>query len=723
MKTSSRGILLIFLIVLILSAWGAPGDKRIKGFTAAGSREERRMEAALMKMADPKVYEKHLRYLTEEPHVAGSGRNYELALYVRDSFKESGLEDVGLVEYQVLLSAPKEIIVEMVEPAVYKAALREEGYPADKDTFDDRVSIGFNAYSASGEITAPVVYARGGNPEDYDRLLEMGIDIKGKIALVRYSEPYSYRGFKALTAQRRGAAGLLVYSDPMDDGYGRGKVFPDGPWGPDSHIQRGGIPFDFIVPGDPLTPGWASIPGARRLKPEESEILPEIMAVPLSHKDARPILENLAGPTAPPEWQGGLPFAYHVGPGPAKVHLKVDMDNSVGSIWNVVGRINGREEPEKWVVVGNHRDAWVYGAVDPSSGTAALLGLARNLGRLVKDGYRPRRTIVFCSWDAEENTLTGSTEWAEQYADKLKKDGVAYINVDSAASGRDFAATAVPSLGDFLLEITREVTDPATGQTIYEALESLKRGPGGTEASRLIETRVGSGSDHTAFLNFVCMPALDMSFEGPYGVYHSQYDDFFWMSHFGDPQFRYHATLATLWGMTALRLADARIFPFDYDAYAGEIGSYVKEIAGREDLSLSPDLDDLLGRIERFQKDARELNGQIDRLLSQGSEVPSGILPAINAALMQAERDLGFPGGIPKRPWYKHLIYACKFTYAAEVLPGLTEAVEEKDRARAREQIALLAQAVGRADRTLEEVLTKVLKRRTSARREPSGAG
>lgn len=708
--------MLSLLIALILPIRGGSSEERIKGFTGSGSTEERQMEAALKEMADPKVYEKHLRFLTEEPHIAGSERNYELALYVRDKFKEFGLEDVELVEYQVLLSYPKDIVVEMVEPVAYKAALREEGYPVDKDTSNGRVSIGFNAYSASGEVTAPLVYAHGGNPEDYDKLLEMGIDIKGKIALVRYSEPYSYRGFKALTAQRRGAAGLLIYSDPMEDGTGRGKVFPDGPWGPESHIQRGGIPFDFIVPGDPLTPGWASLPGARRLKPEESEILPKIMAVPLSYKDARPLLENLAGPAVPPDWQGGLPFAYHAGPGPAKVHLKVDMDNSVGSIWNVVGKIKGREEPEKWVVIGNHRDAWVYGAVDPSSGTAALLGLAQNLGQLVKDGYRPKRSIVFCNWDAEENTLTGSTEWAEQYADKLKKDGVAYINVDSAACGPDFTATAVPSLGDFLLQITREVVDPATGKTVYEAMEQIKREKDSAGGSRLIDTRVGSGSDHTAFLNFVCMPVLGMSFDGPYGVYHSQYDDFYWMSHFGDPQFRYHATLGTIWGMATLRLANARIHPFDHEAYAGEIGAYVREIADRAEPSISSDLGALANRVEGLQKTARELNGRIERLLSQRSPMPPVTLQTINSALMQVERDFGSPGGIPKRSWYKHLIYACRFTYDPEVLPGLTEAVEEKDWARAKEQIALLAQAVERADRTLEEALTEVLKRRTSTR-------
>ena len=687
------------------------GDERINGFTLDSTREERQIEAALKKLADPKVYEKHLRFLTEEPHIAGTKRNYELAVYVRDKFKEYGLEDVELVEYQVLLSFPKDIIVELVEPALFKATLREEGYPVDKDSFNGQVSIGFNAYSASGEVTAPVVYANGGNPEDYDRLSEMGIDIKGKIALVRYSEPYSYRGFKALTAQRRGAAGLLIYSDPSDDGYVRGDVFPNGPWGPESHIQRGGIPFDFIVPGDPLTPGWASIPGARRLKPEESEILPKIMAVPLSHKEARPFLENLAGPAVPPEWQGGLPLTYHVGPGPAKVHLKVDMDNSVGSIWNVVGKIKGREEPEKWVVLGNHRDAWVYGAVDPSSGTAAMLGLAQNLGQLVKDGTRPKRSLVFCNWDAEENTLTGSTEWAEQHADKLKKDGVVYINVDSAASGPNFGASAVPSLGDLMLQITHEVLDPCTGKTIYEAMKQFKQGKDQTGETRLIETRVGSGSDHTAFLNFVCMPVLGMGFDGPYGVYHSQYDDFYWMSHFGDPQFRYHATLATLWGMAALRLANAQIYPFDYEAYAGEIGSYVKEILSPGEKSISPDLNLLAGRIESFQKTAREVNIHIERLLSQESKVSSEILQVLNAALMQAERDFGFPGGIPKRPWYKHLIYACKFTYDPEVLPGLTEAVEEKDWARAKEQISLLDKAISRADRTLEEALTKVLKK------------
>ncbi len=709
MKNLNWGIFLSFVVLLFLQTNGESTGQRIRGFTTDGSRKERQTEAALARLSDPEVYKEHLRFLTKEPHIAGTKENYDLALYVRDKFKEFGLEEVELVEYQVLLSYPKDIVVEMVEPTSFRATLKEEGYAVDKDSSNSKVSIGFNAYSISGEITAPVVYAHGGDPEDYDKLLKMGIDIKGKIALVRYSEPYSYRGFKALTAQHRGAAGLLIYSDPKDDGYARGDVFPDGPWGPASHIQRGGIPFDFIVPGDPLTPGWASIPEAKRLKPGESEILPKIMAVPLSHKEARPLLENLRGPAVPPEWQGGLPFTYHVGPGPTEVHLKVEMESPVGSIWNVVGKIKGREEPEKWVVLGNHRDAWVYGAVDPSSGTAALLGLAQNLGRLAKEGHRPKRTIVFCNWDAEEITLTGSTEWAEQYADKLKKDGVVYVNVDSAVSGPNFGATAVPSLRDSILQITQEVADPLSGKPIYDAIKTRqgRNRRGGTE---FIETRVGSGSDHTAFLNFVCMPVIGMGFEGPYGVYHSQYDDFYWMSHFGDPQFGYHATMATIWGMTALRLANAQIYPFDYEAYAREIGSYVKEIESQAEKPISSDLNRLSGRIESFQKTAHELNGQVERLLSNGSPGSPEILQSLNAALMQTERDFGFPGGIPKRPWYKHLIYACKFNYHPEVIPGITEAVEEKDWVRAKEQISLLDKAVSNADGTLQAALANVLK-------------
>src|ERR1700745_4253256 len=321
--------------------------------------------------------------------------------------------------------------------------------------------------SISGEVTAPVVYAHSGNPEDYDLLRKNGISVKGKIVLVRYSNPYSYRGFKALTAEREGAAALLIYSDPAEDGSTRGKVFPDGPWGPESHIQRGAITYDYIVPGDPTTPGWTSVPGAKHIAPEEARSLPKIPALPLSWRDAKPLLENMNGAEAPKDWQGALPIKYRL-TGAVTAHVKVDMDTSTQPYTVVEARIRGSELPDEWVLMGNHRDAWVFGGVDPSSGTASMMELTRALGEMKERGIRPRRTLVVCSWDGEEVGLTGSTEWGEQFADELRQKAVAYINVDEATSGPNFHAQAVASLAPMLEETTRSLQDPS-GKTLYEA--------------------------------------------------------------------------------------------------------------------------------------------------------------------------------------------------------------------------------------------------------------
>ena len=321
------------------------------------------------------------------------------------------------------------------------------------------------------KLPLPSIYAHSGNPEDYDLLRKNGISVKGKIVLVRYSNPYSYRGFKALTAQREGAAAMLVYSDPQEDGYKKGKVDPDGPWGPEYHIQRGAITYDFMVPGDPQTPGWASVPGAKRIPIEQAVSAPKIMALPLSWHDAKPFLENMDGPLAPADWQGGLGFQYHLGSDREKAHLKIEMDNGLQPYYVVEGRIRGAEFPDEWIVMGNHRDAWVFGAVDPSSGTASMMELTRAFGQLVKNGMRPRRTLVVCSWDGEEVGLTGSTEWGEQFADELRSKAVAYINVDEATSGPDFHGQAVASLAPMLEEATRSLEDPS-GQEPIRCLES-----------------------------------------------------------------------------------------------------------------------------------------------------------------------------------------------------------------------------------------------------------
>ena len=475
----------------------------------------------------------------------------------------------------------------MVAPVHYRAVLREMPVPGDPDLKNKSISSAWSGMSASGEVTAPLVYAHSGNPEDYDLLRKQGIDVKGKVVLVRYSNPYSYRGFKALTAEREGAAAILIYSDPAEDGFKKGKVVPNGPWGPEYHIQRGSITYDFMVPGDPLTPGWASIPGAKRIPVEQAVSIPKIMALPLSWHDAKPLLAQMDGPLAPDDWQGGLPLKYHLGGKRVRVHVKIEMDNSTQPYYVVEGRIRGAELPDEWIVLGNHRDAWVFGGVDPSSGTASMMELTRSLGKLARQGIRPRRTIVVCSWDGEEMGLTGSTEWGEQFADELRKKAVAYINVDSSTSGPNFHGQAVASLAPMLVETAHTLQDPS-GKSLYEAWKEssarerheAKQTEDVTD-SNLADTRIGSGSDHTVFLNFVGMPVLGLQFDGPYGVYHSAYDDFFWMNHFGDPGYRYHTLMTQLWGVLALRLANADLLPFDFASYADNIRQFVNELKSK----------------------------------------------------------------------------------------------------------------------------------------------
>jgi len=554
MTSASRGLLWMACISSILpfGAKAAWSQSSISGFTAASSAREAQVEKQFKAIPNPEEERRQHRIFTSEPHVAGSKRNNELANYIADEWKKQGLEDVVVREYDVYSSEPKSTFLEMVAPVRYRASLREEPYEADQDTKNPRVSAAWSGMSISGEVTAPVVYAHSGNPEDYELLRKNGIDVKGKIVLVRYSNPYSYRGFKALTAQREGAAAILIYSDPAEDGYKKGEVFPNGPWGPESHIQRGAITYDFMVPGDPLTPGWASVPGAKRIPLSEAVSAPKIMALPLSWKDAKPLLENMGGPAAPKDWQGGLPIEYHLGGERAKVHLKIDMDNSVKPYYVTEARVRGTELPDEWVVLGNHRDAWVFGGVDPSSGTASMMEMTRALGQLLKNGVRPRRTLVVCSWDGEEVGLTGSTEWGEQFVDELRKKAVAYINVDSSTSGSDLDGSAVASLAPMLVETTKSLDDPS-GKTLYEAWRASaeKKKEEGRHAGEvsdytLADTRIGSGSDHTVFLNFVGMPVIGLGFDGPYGVYHSMYDDFYWMNHFGDPGYRYHVLLARI---------------------------------------------------------------------------------------------------------------------------------------------------------------------------------
>jgi N-acetylated-alpha-linked acidic dipeptidase len=694
MRTVAFGAIVALLAPGVLQSPDPPPF----GFTTRGAADYLALERRFLAMPEAeRIRTAHL-FLADKPHMAGSARDLELAEWTRDEFKRYGLEDVAITTHEVLLPWPEEVSVELTAPRAWRAAMREEPIAGDQYSAapPEVQGLPYHAYSASGEVVAPVVYAGSGNPADYDRLAAAGIDVRGKIALVRYSVPYSYRGFKALTAERRGAAGLLIYSDPADDGFAKGKVYPEGPWGPPSHIQRGGIVYDFLVPGDPLTPGWASTAGARRIDRSAAVSLPKIISAPLSYIDARVILEAMGGPMAPEEWKGALPITYTMG-GEATVRLRVRLDDKIRPIWTVTGRIRGREEPDREVILGNHRDAWIYGGVDPSSGSAAMMELARTLGELTRSGWRPRRSIVFASWDAEEFTLTSSTEWGEQHAERLRLGAVAYLNVDSAASGPQLAVAAVPALNKLLTEVAGVIRDPELRISVAEARTKRPNEAGalptGTGAA-LVNNRLGSGSDYTVFLNHLGVPIADLTFDGPYGVYHSVYDNHHWVAKIGDPGFRYHVALTQLWGVAALRLAEAEVIPLDYVPYVSAIAEFAAELH-RAGGSRSPDdWSDLRAAVAEMEAAAKALAAERNSALDRGDPAA---MRRINQKLMKIERAFLDPAGIPNRPWYQHQIYAPDLTYAPKLLPGVSEALDAGDDVRARTAIRALAASIRRA--------------------------
>src|SRR5258708_3767264 len=686
----------------------------ILGFAPAHAAAEHRIESAFQSLPSPARAREWHRIFSAQPHPAASARNNELARIVAREWRRQGWDNVALRRYEVLHSSPRSVSLEMTAPLHYQASLREDAYEVDPATGNPANDGAYFGYSASGNVTAELVYAHSGNPEDYELLRKNGISVKGKIVLVRYSNPYSYRGFKALTAEHEGAAALLIYSDPAEDGHTKGKVFPDGPWGPESRIQRGAITYDYIVPGDPTTPGWASIPGAKHIAPDEARSLPKIPALPLSWRDAKPLLENMNGPEAPKDWQGALPVTYRF-TGAVRVHVKVDMDTSMQPYTVVEARIRGGELPDEWVLLGNHRDAWVFGGVDPSSGTASMMELTRSLGELKQLGIRPRRTIVVCSWDGEEYALTGSTEWGEQFADDLKKKLVAYLNVDESVAGAattagpeglSFSPSAVASLAPMLVEASKDVRAPS-GKSLYEAWRATTTRDSKTSTppldSALVETRIGSGSDHTVFLNHLGRPVINLGFDGDYAVYHSIYNDHYSMSHIGDPAFEYHVALTRIWGLVALRLANADILPFDFGFNASALDQFLRELERKN--RIEPKrlaLKRLHVRIAEFEKAGVLLRNAVARDLSSRTTASPEKMQRLNERLLQVESNWLDPAGISRRPWFQHLLYSSRYTYAHLEFPGLTEAVEKQDWKLAGHQAALLEKAVEKNTRFLK---------------------
>jgi N-acetylated-alpha-linked acidic dipeptidase len=680
------------------------------------SATEAATEARFLAVPDPKLAEEHLRTLTQAPHMAGTAEDKATADYVAQKFRAAGL-DTEIVEYKVWMNYPVEISVDITSPAgVEMHGPTREHVDGDPYDGDPRVVMPFSGMSPSGDAEAEVVYANYGTPEDFEKLEKLKIDVRGKIVLVRYGQ--NFRGVKVFVAQEHGAAGVIIYSDPFDDGWRRGDKYPAGPWRPDTGVQRGSVGYMFEFPGDPTTPGFASLPSlpeSKRVSPEKSVQMPKIPATPLSYHDASPILQHLGGPDSPREWQGALPFTYHVGPGPVRVKMHLKQDYQFRTLWDVIGRVRGSDFPEEWVIAGNHRDAWVYGAVDPSSGTAAMLEAAHGIGELLKSGWKPKRTMIFASWDGEEEGLMGSTEWAEQHESELT-NAAAYFNMDVADSGPKFGASAVPSLKQFLRDVTKAVPNPKGG-TVYEAWQKFDQ-PGGastqSRADAVGEARrmraapsasdvpvgdLGSGSDYSAFQQHLGVPSTDITSTGPYGVYHSVFDNFAWFKKFGDPDFVYEQQMARVFGLEALRMADADVLPYDYDEYAKEIAVYLDAARKRVESKFGGhalDLTAATAAVKHFQEAGA-------KILSKQKNPPRDVA-RLNQALRGAERALLVPEGLPHRPWFRHAIYAPgEYTgYAAVVIPGVNEALDKGDAERVRKQLGVLAAAVERAAKVLE---------------------
>ncbi|MBB5066519.1 M28 family metallopeptidase [Granulicella mallensis] len=713
MNRSLSNLVLVSSAVALFSTVALAQTPRVFGY--ADFSQQAKWDAAFMPVPDAKLAGEHLKTLTAEPHWASSPEDHKTALYVAEKFKAAGLQ-TEIVPFRVLLNKPVKIEIEAFDAQGKKLMsgptpehVDSKEYGGDSFQDDPRILPAFNGSSASGDVTAEVVYANYGTLEDFKKLDTLNISVKDKIVLVRYGA--NFRGVKVYIAQQRGAKGVLIYSDPADDGYTRGDVYPRGPFRPSSAVQRGSVQFLPLYPGDPETPGIAStpdLPDSQRITDPAKMNQPSIPSNPLSYQDAAPILQHLDGPLSPREWQGALPFTYHLGgTASVKVHMHLEQDYKLRTIWDVIGKIPG-DDPNAWVVAGNHRDAWVYGAVDPNSGTAAMLETVHGLGVLLKQGWKPKRTIVFGSWDAEEEGLMGSTEWAEMHAAELSH-AVAYFNTDVGVAGPNFDASAVPSLKEFVREVTREVPSPKGGTVYDQWLKDQHEGAvrrkapahnrheAGSDDVQI--GTLGSGSDYTPFIQHLGVPSTDIGSEGPYGVYHSTFDDYNWFIRNADPTFVYEQQQARVFGLEVLHMADADVLPYDYKLYGSEIGSYLTEARTRAtEAKMQVDFSAAATAAKRFAA-AGERAYRLQSAPTQGVDAAP-----LNAALRNAESALLNDAGLPKRPWFKHTIYAPgEFTgYAAVVIPGVNEGIDEADNARTQAQLDALAAALNRSAAILE---------------------
>jgi N-acetylated-alpha-linked acidic dipeptidase len=708
----------VALVLVIGCSVGEPvlaQSSAIRGFPSEAVPEERKLETAAQAVPETANLRRDMDVLASEPHTAGSARSRTVAYYIANRLKEWGLT-AQVERFEALLPYPTVRVVEIVGPKPYTAKLAEPAVPEDPTSADPHQMPSYNAYSATGDVTAEVVYANYGLPEDYEWLAKQGIRVKGKIVLTRYGR--SWRGIKPKIAEEHGAVGCLIYSDPHEDGYFEGDAYPGGPMRPPDGVQRGSVMDMVVYPGDPLSPGWASERGSKRLALSEAKTLMKIPVLPISYADAQPILEQLKGPLVPRDWRGALPLTYHAGSGPVRVHIRADFDWTTKPLYDVVAQIPGTDAPDEWVIAGNHHDAWVNGADDPVSGTSALLETARTLSVLQKQGWKPKRTVYLTFWDGEEFGLVGSTEWVEKHQDELRKKAVVYINSDNTGKGW-LNVGGSHTLEVFAGEVADSVPQPGTNVStaeyfIHHPPVDMQDTPGTPPRNDTKFTigALGAGSDYQGFLDYLGIASLNDGFAGQTksGIYHSVYDSIYWYRHFSDGTYADGKALSQFTSTALLRLADAPILPFEFGHFAATVQTYTDEIAKEADtaghkIDLAP---------VRKQLDALKEKAQnYDALLEAASlkHAPdTAKLARLNADLIRTERVLTRPDGLPNRPWYKHQIYAPGFYtgYSVKTLPGIREAVETKNWKLAQQQAAVVEQCLSDLNQVVSEAIEEL---------------
>ena len=703
----------VFAALAATAALYSATNNTIRGFDAASAAAEIKWEEAARAVPESARVRRVMERLSNQAHLAGTPQSKETAEYLLAQLREFGLE-AHIEQYEAMLPQPKSRLLEMTITANgsvtkrFTAKLAEPAIAADKNSSDSGMVPSFNAYSGDGDVSAPLVYVNYGVPADYETLAAKGIDVMGKIVIARYGG--SWRGIKPKVAAEHGAIGCLIYSDPRDDGYFQGDVFPKGAYRPPDGVQRGSVMDMVLYPGDPLSPGWASEAGSKRLTIPEASTLMKIPVMPISYADAQPLLENLEGPVVPEAWRGALPFTYHMGPGTGTVHLKLEMDNSTRPLYDVIATIKGSEFPDQWILFGNHHDAWVHGADDPLSGVSAQLETARSLAQLTRQGWKPKRTIMLAFWDGEEYGLIGSTEYMEKHAEELNQKLITYINSDSTGDGR-IGAGGSHTLETFVREVLRDVKDVDSGKSLLDAATAPRATPrrNGAAATdgEFHLSPLGSGSDYTPFLQHLGIASLNMGFqgEGGNGIYHSNYDDFYWYSHFSDKNFTHGPALARVTATAVMRLANAPLLPFEFGRLTASITTYLDEIEKLPNQKTKVDLIAVRAELKKLQKSSADLEKAWSAANAKLSTAAPQKLAAINQILFRSERNLTLDPGLPGRPWFRHRIYAPgKYTgYAVKTLPGIREAIELHKPQEAIEQSKQVVQVLATLSGQLEQ--------------------